>query len=257
MSQTGAHGDRERWWSGRDVRIISALWAVLTVLGVIFALTVPGALMGSPASNTMSEVERTFILFSVAAAPVAALVWAVAAYSLWRWRRRGDWRIGDPDGPPLRGHGWTTGLWMFGSSALCLFLLIWGLAALSSVESPAGAATPMEIDVTGQQWVWTFTYPDNGNVESDQLYLPVNRPVVFKVTSDDVIHSFWVPEMGIKVDANPGMTTTTRTTPDRLGVFNVRCAELCGLLHADMQTNVHVVSEQDFAAWASSQGSSQ
>ena len=122
-----------------------------------------------------------------------------------------DWTPGDPDGPPLRGHGWATGLWMFGSSALCLFLLIWGLAALSSVDSPATASTPMEIDVTGQQWVWTFTYPAHGNIESDDLYLPVDRPVLFRVTSDDVIHSFWVPEMGIKVDANPGMTTTTQT----------------------------------------------
>jgi cytochrome c oxidase subunit 2 len=140
---------------------------------------------------------------------------------------------------------------------LCLFLLIWGLAALSSVESPANAASPLEIDVTGQQWVWTFTYPQNGNVESDQLYLPENRPVVFRVTSDDVIHSFWVPEMGIKVDANPGMTTTTQTIPDRLGTYPVKCAELCGLLHADMETYAHVVTTADFTTWAATQGSSQ
>ena len=190
-------------------------------------------------------------------APVAALVWALVAYSLWRWRRKGDWAPGDPDGPPLRGHGMATGIWMFGSAALTLFLLIWGLAALSSVEAPANAASPLEIDVTGQQWVWTFTYPQNGNVETDQLYLPLNRPVVFRVTSYDVIHSFWVPEMGIKVDANPGMTTTTQTIPDRLGTYHVKCAELCGLLHADMETNAHVVSTQDFAAWTASQGGSQ
>jgi len=239
------------------VRAIAALWAGFTVLGVIFALIVPDDLMGVPASNTMIEVERTFKVFSVASAPVAALVWALAAYSLWRWRRKGDWTADDPDGPPIRGHGWSTGLWMFGSSALCLFLLVWGLAALSSVESPANAASPMEIDVTGQQWVWTFTYPQNGNIESDQLYLPLDRPVVFRVTSDDVIHSFWVPEMGIKVDANPGMTTTTQTTPDRLGVYHVKCAELCGLLHADMETNARVVSSADFASWVATQGGSQ
>jgi cytochrome c oxidase subunit 2 len=249
--------ERRHWWNNRDVRSIAALWAVLTVLGVIFAAIVPHHLMGAPASNTMTEVERTFTVFSVASAPVAALVWALAAYSLWRWRRKGDWTADDPDGPPLRGHGWSTGAWMFGSSALCLFLLIWGLAALSSVESPASAASPMEIDVTGQQWVWTFTYPQNGNIESNQLYLPLNRPVVFRVTSYDVIHSFWVPEMGIKVDANPGMTTTTQTTPDRLGVYHVKCAELCGLLHADMETDAYVVSSTDFDSWAATQGGSQ
>jgi cytochrome c oxidase subunit 2 len=255
VTQTEGLGERRRWWQNPDVRAIAALWAVFTVLGVVFALIVPDRLMGTPASNTMTEVERTFTVFSVASAPVAAVVWALAAYSLWRWRRRGSWAPGDPDGPPLRGHGWSTGLWMFGSSVLCVFLLIWGLAALSSVEAPASASSPLVIEVTGQQWVWSFTYPQNGNVESDQLYLPVDRPVVFRVTSNDVIHSFWVPEMGIKVDANPGMTTTTQTVPDRLGLYHVKCAELCGLLHADMETYAHVVSADDFTAWAASQGS--
>ena len=257
MSETPTSERRAPWWKSQDARLIGGLWAGFTAVGVVFALIVPHHLMGPSASNTMTEVERTFTVFSVASAPVAALVWALAVYSLWKWRRRGEWTADDPDGPPLRGHGWSTGLWMFASSALCLFLLIWGLAALSSVDSPATASTPLEIDVTGQQWVWTFTYPENGNVESDQLYLPVGRPVVFRVTSYDVIHSFWVPAMGIKVDANPGMTTTTQTTPDRLGIYHVKCAELCGLLHADMETNAHVVSSATFAAWAASQGASQ
>jgi cytochrome c oxidase subunit II len=256
VSETSTTQKRVPWWQSQDARVIGALWAGFTVLGIIFALTVPDHLMGPSASNTMTEVERTFTTFSVASAPVAAVVWALLVYSLWKWRRRGDWKSDDPDGPPLRGHGWATGLWMFASSALCLFLLIWGLAALSSVDSPATASTPLEIDVTGQQWVWTFTYPDNGDVESEDLYLPINRPVVFRVTSDDVIHSFWVPAMGIKVDANPGMTTTTQTTPDRLGIYHVKCAELCGLLHADMETDAHVVSSQAFDSWAASQGGS-
>jgi cytochrome c oxidase subunit 2 len=257
VSETEEHGQLHRWWSNRDVRSVAALWAVFTILGLIFALTVPDALMGTPASNTMIQVERTFRAFSVASAPVAALVWAVALYSLWRWRRGGDWTPDDPDGPPIRGHGWATGMWMFGSSVLCLFLLVWGLVALSSVESSANASPPLEIDVTGQQWAWTFTYPQSGNIESDQLYLPVDRPVIFRVTSFDVIHSFWIPQMGIKVDANPGRKTSTQTTPDRLGTYHVKCAELCGLLHADMETDAHVVSTQDFASWAAAQGSNQ
>lgn len=254
MSDTTTPVERPGDPGGTDLKTVGLLWAVLTVLGVVFALIVPHHLMGPPASNTMTEVERTFTVFSVASAPVAAAVWALAIYSLMRWRRRDAWKEGDPDGPALRGHGLATGAWMFVSSALCLFLLIWGLAALTKVDSAAAASNDtLEIDVTGQQWVWTFTYPDQG-VESDQLVLPLDRPVVFKVTSDDVIHSFWLPEMGIKVDANPGVTTTTSTTPDRLGTYHVRCAELCGLLHADMETNAHVVSTDDFATWVAAQG---
>jgi cytochrome c oxidase subunit 2 len=84
--------------------------------------------------------------------------------------------------------------------------------------------------------------------------LPKDRPVVFQVTSTDVIHSFWLPEMGIKVDANPSVTTTVSTTPTLLGTFNVRCAELCGLNHSYMQTTVTVVSAEDFDTWVKSQG---
>ncbi|MGB8650439.1 MAG: cytochrome c oxidase subunit II [Mycobacteriales bacterium] len=235
----------------RDHRRIAALWAVLTVVLVIFALTVPARLMGSPASPTMRAIEDTMTAFSVAAAPVAALVWAIAAYSLFAWRWRGAERP-DTDGPPLRGSGPATALWLLASSLLCVFLLIWGLAEIPTVSAAAESPNALVVDVTGQQWVWTFAYPGEGGVESDQLYLPVNRPVVFHVKSDDVIHSFWVVQMGVKVDANPGKTTKASVVPNRLGVFDVRCAELCGLLHSQMQTQVHVVTADQFSTWLSS-----
>jgi cytochrome c oxidase subunit II len=248
---------RARWWSRRETREVFILWAVLTILLVIFSLTVPDALMGVQASNTMTAVERTFTVLSVAASPVAALVWAIAIYSLFRWRRKGDWSPADDDGAPIRGNRGAVALWIGGSSALCLFILILGLAALQVAASPSQnprvgatqARNPLVVEVTGQQWVWTFTYPASGGIESDQLYLPVNRAVTFKVTSEDVIHSFWIVQMGIKVDANPGEITTTQTFPNRLGVYTVRCAELCGLLHADMETTAHVVRQGQFAAW--------
>jgi cytochrome c oxidase subunit 2 len=257
---------RTSWWSKRETREVFVLWAVLTVLLVVFSLTVPDALMGTQASNTMKAVERTFTVLSVAASPVAALVWAIGLYSLVRWRRKGDWSPDDDDGAPIRGNRMAVGLWIGGSSALCLFILILGLVALqvaaspspSARNAPAQARNPLVVEVTGEQWVWTFKYPDSGDVESDQLYLPVNRAVTFKVTSDDVIHSFWIVEMGIKVDANPVETTTTETVPYRLGAYNVRCAELCGLLHADMETTAHVVTQARFDAWLkANQASSQ
>jgi cytochrome c oxidase subunit 2 len=246
------------------------LWAVLTGLLVIFSLRVPDALLGVQASTSMTAVEHTFTVLSVAASPVAALVWAIALHSLLRWRRKGNWSPGDTDdGPPIRGSRAAVTSWIGGSAFLCLFILIWGLAALQVASSasparvaPAQARNPLVVDVNGEQWVWTFTYPkssDNpsvGTVESDQLYLPVDRAVVFKVTSDDVIHSFWVVEMGVKVDANPGIVTSAQTIPTKVGVYNVRCAELCGLLHADMETTAHVVTPTQFNAWLTSQAAS-
>lgn len=229
------------------------IWLGLTALLVLFSLWVPARLMGPPASPTMRAVEQTMTVFSIAASPVAALVWAVSGYSLLRWRSRSRLQPTE-DGPPMRGHGLVTVTWAVVSTVLCVFLLIWGLAEMTTVTSAAQQPSALVVDVTGQQWVWTFSYPGQGNLESDQLYLPLDRPVVFNVKSNDVIHSFWVVQMGIKIDANPGVTTKTSVTPDKLGVFDIRCAELCGLRHADMETSAHVVSSADFAAWVTQNG---
>ena len=245
---------RSRRFAGRrDVRQVFGLWAVLTVVGVLFGLFVPARLMGDPASPTMRAIEKTMTVFSVAAAPVAAVVWAVALYSLVFWRHKGR-EMPDTDGPALRTNRPAAVLWILLSSLLCVFLLVWGLAEMGSVAVAGTRNNPMVVDVTGQQWVWTFSYPDNGNVESDQLYLPVNQPVVFHVRSKDVIHSFWVIQLGIKVDANPGAVTQTSVVPDKIGTYDVRCAELCGLLHAEMQTSAHVVTPAAFTSWLQAQG---
>jgi len=242
-----------RFLGRRDIRQVTLLWAVVTAALVVFSLYVPGRLMGPPASPTMHAIETTMTVFSVAASPVAAVVWAIAIYSLFAWRHRGS---GPPetDGPALRTNRPASVVWILLSSLLCVFLLVWGLAEIGSVSAAGATSDAMVVEVTGQQWVWTFSYPGEGGVESDQLYLPVNRPVVFHVTSTDVVHSFWVVQMGIKIDANPGETTKTSVVPNKLGTFNVRCAELCGLLHAEMETDAHVVSVADFSSWLAANG---
>ena len=86
--------------------------------------------------------------------------------------------------------------------------------------------------------MWTFEYPQHDGVTTDVLYLPKDRAVYFNVTSKDVIHNFWLVELGVKIDANPGAITQTGVTPTKEGSFNLRCAELCGMHHAYMETEV-------------------
>ncbi len=246
-------GRLRSWWNRPETRGVLYIWAVMTAALVVFSVYVPARLMGPAASPTMRAVENTMTVFTIAASPVAAAVWSVALYSLFAWRHRGTEQP-QTDGPPIRGNTPVTAIWLVLSSLLCVFLLIWGLAAMQSVTAASAGRLPLKIDVTGQQWVWSFSYPDDGKVESDELYLPVDQPVVFHVSSKDVIHSFWVVQMGIKIDANPGETTTTSVTPNKLGTFVVRCAELCGLLHADMESTVHVVSKRAFATWLTAHG---
>jgi cytochrome c oxidase subunit 2 len=115
------------------------------------------------------------------------------------------------------------------------------------------AAQPhtLTINVTAQQFAWTFQYPGaNGRqVTTNALYLPKGRPVLFHVRSTDVIHSFWVPAFRAKIDAVPGITTTLRVTPSRIGDYQVVCAELCGFGHSTMRAPAHVVSPPQFAQW--------
>ena len=107
----------------------------------------------------------------------------------------------------------------------------------------------MTVKVKGRQFAWSFEYPDNGKVKSAQLVLPKGKPILFKVNTDDVLHDFWVPQFRLKTDAVPGLTTVIRLTPNKLGRYEVVCAELCGIGHSTMRGAVRVVEPAEFDAW--------
>jgi cytochrome c oxidase subunit 2 len=108
------------------------------------------------------------------------------------------------------------------------------------------------VRVNGFQWAWSFEYPTFG-VTSTELHLPVGRQVLLQMTSNDVIHSFWVPEFRVKQDLVPGRITELRITPTVIGNYMVRCAELCGTVHAYMENPVIVSSQEDFDVWVEEQ----
>jgi cytochrome c oxidase subunit 2 len=245
-------GERLRSPAGKLALRVTVVVLVITVLLLIFGIWWPIVSLPTSASDTQDAVQLTIIVFSIAAAPVMAVVWGIAYYSLRHWRHTGD--TPPEDGPPIRGNNKVVTGWLVISAVLTAFLLVWGLSELSSTTTIPSSASPLIVKVTGQQWLWSFSYPQDGNISSSDLMLPLNRPVIFQVTSTDVIHSFWLPEMGVKVDANPEITTQTNTTPTLLGTFNVRCAELCGLNHSYMETIAKVMSPADFNSWVISQG---
>jgi cytochrome c oxidase subunit 2 len=227
------------------------VWLVLTAIAVVGSLTIIPHLMPRPASTNMHLTILTIVVFSLLAAPVGSLVYAVAAYGLRNWNS-GSGDEPPSDGPPIRGNNFITIVWIVTSTFLCVVLLVWGLAALAS-DNAAGAGRPtLKVDVTAQQWLWTFHYPGT-SVTTQELYLPEGKTVTFDVTSVDVIHGFWILQMGVKVDANPGEVTTISVTPDKLGTFDIRCSELCGLYHAYMTAQVHVVTPSRFTSWLQAQ----
>jgi cytochrome c oxidase subunit 2 len=116
--------------------------------------------------------------------------------------------------------------------------------------SAANLATALQVQAIGQEWTWTYRFPQYGGMETTQLVLPVNRQIVIHVTSLDVIHSWWAYKLGAKADANPGVDNVAYLKPQQTGSFTVRCNELCGLWHGAMFHTGYVVSPAAFQAWA-------
>ena len=237
-----------QWWKRSDVKKTFILWIICTAVIGYVGVEFHVRNLVDPASETMSSIISLMRMFTWAAAPVAGLVTAMSLTVLTSKRHYGDNPPAEAD-HEIRNSPKAAAVWIVISGLLCLFALIGGLVVLEQENEGVLNTQAIQVDVTGQQWLWNFDYANGAR--SEDLYLPVNKPVVFHITSVDVKHSFWVVQKGIKMDANPGYTTETAVTPNKIGVFDVRCAELCGLLHAYMQTKVHIVSQADYDAWLS------
>jgi cytochrome c oxidase subunit II len=236
------------------LRRVLAIWVALSVVGVAAAIVLTPRLMPPAASDAADFDRLTVVVFTAAAVPVALFVWVFLGYSLvvFRSKERPESYAPRVLAGPLTQIGWLAS-----TAALTLFLVVWGLVGI--FKQSADPPGPLVVDVIGQQWAWTFAYPQY-NVKSVQLELPVNRPVRFRVTSRDVLHGFSILELGVRADANPGeVVTTPAVTPVMIGTYRtatytVRCIELCGLYHALMSTPVQVVPEADFSVWIAQHG---
>ncbi|MFY0664846.1 MAG: cytochrome c oxidase subunit II [Natronospirillum sp.] len=114
---------------------------------------------------------------------------------------------------------------------------------------PAADGEVLRIEVTGHQWRWEVHYPEQDFDLANEVHIPVNTPIDVVLRSNDVIHSFWVPRLGGKMDMIPGRTNVLRLQADEPGVYRGSCAEFCGVGHAHMQFTVTAHTEEDFARW--------
>jgi cytochrome c oxidase subunit 2 len=231
-----------------------ALIADLLIWFLLYPHLPPGD-MSSSASHQQFDIA----VMAVAAAPVLLFVWVYAGYALITWRHReGD----DEDGPPIFGNTKIQATWIGATAVIVLGLFVFGTVELivpagaGAGEGPAPIWQPntnnrLQVQVIGQQWAFTYRYPQFGGMESSELLLPDNTWVEFHVTSLDVIHSFWAYKLGVKADANPGVDNVAFTQPKQLGIFRVQCNELCGLWHGAMYNYGHVLTQTAFHAWAS------
>jgi cytochrome c oxidase subunit 2 len=203
------------------------------------------------ASREAGRIDFVFWFVTGICIFVFSIVAAVSVFAVWKFRAKPD---DDSDGPPIHGH---TGLEIFWTAVPAL--LVTAIAIVSAIvlaKDDAQGANPLRIEVTAQQFFWSYRYPGYDNKASGVLRLPVNRSVVLRMTSKDVIHSFWVPEFRQKQDVVPGIHPTLHITPDHVGTYPVICTELCGLGHALMRSRVIVMKADAFEKWASKKGPS-
>ena len=199
------------------------------------------------AAGEAGTIDTLYDVLLICSVPVFVLVMTIAIYSVVRFRAKpGD--MGD--GAPIHGNTRLEIIWVTIPFIMVTALAIYGWIVLDDLE--AKQKNEMVVNVTGQQFTWTFEYPSE-KVNSPELVLPVDRPIEFKIRTKDVIHSFWVPQFRLKSDAVPGLTTSIRVTPDKPGRYEVVCAELCGLGHSTMRQFVRVLPADEFQTWVSDQ----
>jgi cytochrome c oxidase subunit 2 len=167
---------------------------------------------------------------------------AAVFYFAIRYRRKND----RDEGAYIPGTYLVEFVGIFGISIWVAVFFIWGWRDYSYMITPR--ADEFEVNVIGQQWQWQIQYAD-GKSYSNEVYLPVNRPVRFVMTSKDVLHSFFIPEFRHTQDVVPGQFTTLHVTPTLVGDFHIFCAEYCGTAHSKMLGVVHVLSKEDFQKW--------
>jgi cytochrome c oxidase subunit 2 len=216
--------------------------------GIATAVAVLVPWLPSPASTQAKRIDVLFWFVVAICILIFAIVAAVLAYAVVKFRARpGD----DSDGPPTHGHTGLEITWTIVPTLLVTAIGIFSAIVLAR-DDHAGK-NPFRINVTAQQFAWSFTYPEAHNLTTGDLRVPVNRSILLTFTSKDVIHSFWVPEWSQKQDTVPGIHPTLHITPTKTGTFDVICTELCGLGHAVMRTEAIVMSKKSFDAWLNGQ----
>lgn len=194
------------------------------------------------ASSVAADVDLLFaaltanwILFMIAV--FMAVIWLVVKY------RKGQ--KADRTNPPV--HSTLIEIiWTVVPLIIAMGLFGWGVAVFLNLRNVPHNA--MQIEVVGKQWMWKLQHPE-GRWENNELHIPVGRPIKLLMTSEDVIHAFFIPAFRVKMDVIPGRYTKMWFTATKVGSYPLYCAEFCGTLHSQMTGVVHVMEPADYEAW--------
>jgi cytochrome c oxidase subunit 2 len=217
---------------------ILAAFVALAAAGVASAAD-GGFAPVTPNSPNANKIDTTYYLILGFTGFIFVLVESVLVVFALRYRSRG--RAREVEGADLQGHTRLELLWTVGPVVILVVIAAFVFYQLPGISKAPAASEPIHITVEGHQFYWQFDYP-NGAKSINDLHVPVGQVVDLRVISGDVIHSWWIPALGGKIQAIPGRTNHTWFQPIDKGTFGGQCAELCGLYHAQMVSNVVVES---------------
>jgi cytochrome c oxidase subunit 2 len=205
----------------------------------------------SPAASEAHRIADVWWLILALAVVVVLVVLGLVVVGL--LRRPDDVPADDPHAPDEARDRRFIAI-----GGLLLPAVVLTIAAVATVTSARALRRPtsgeLRVDVTGVQWFWRISYPGTEVATANEIRLPVDRAVLLRLRSEDVIHSLWVPRLAGKVDLIPGQTNELRFTPTKVGTYRGECAEFCGLQHAHMAFVVRVVPRDEFERWVRDHG---
>ncbi len=164
-------------------------------------------------------------------------------YFAFRYRKRG---AEDHETPRIEGNNLLEVIWTVVPTIISVWVAYYGIVIYNDMTEPKEGE--LILNATAKQWLWEFQY-ENGKKTVNEFVVPVGRPIKVVLTSTDVLHSFFLPEMRVKKDAIPGRFTSARFTPVQTGDFNLFCTEYCGTQHSGMLASLRVVPEGEYERW--------
>jgi cytochrome c oxidase subunit 2 len=223
-----------------------AMSAVFGAIAFLVAWFIPW--LPDSAAEEADRIHVTYWVATIICLAIIAIVAAASVYAVMKFRVRDD---DEEDGKPIHGHTMIEIVWTAIPTVLVIIIGVWTSVAL--VRNEDDKEGRLAIDVTAEQFAWSFGYPELGLERVQELHVPVGERIVLNLQANDVIHSFWVKEWSVKQDAVPGTIQNYWITPTEEGRFEIICTELCGIGHATMRNWVVVESRQEFDAWLEEQ----
>ena len=203
----------------------------------------------NPEGPEAETINNLAVPVFIIAGVVGVIVIAVVGIIIWRFAAKRH--AADEVPTQIHGNSKLEIAWTILPGVLLLPIAVFTVATVFDLaETPDDA---LVVDVIGQQWWWEFGYPDQGIVTANEIVIPTGQPVQVRISSRDVIHSFWIPALNGKRDAVPGRVTSITLEADNPGEYWGQCTEFCGLSHANMRIRAVALSPDDFDAWVANQ----